>query len=83
MVDFLTGRIGLSPAAPTQPTQTREAARPRLAVAMEAPVSATTLAVLSRARAASRTRIPHQGLMPVSAVLAEAGLTHETPGIHK
>lgn len=45
MVDFLTGRMGLGPAAPTQPTQTREAARPRLAVAMEAPVSATTLAV--------------------------------------
>ena len=83
MVDFLTGRMGLGPAAPTQPTKTIDVAPPRVAVAMEAPVSASTLAVLSRARAASRTRIPRQGLVPVSAVLAEAGLTHETPGIQK
>lgn len=83
MVDFLTGRMGLGPAPPTQPTKTIEVAPPRVAVAMQAPVSASTLAVLSRARAASRTRIPRQGLVPVSAVLAEAGLTHETPGTQK
>ena len=75
--------MGLGPATPTQPTKTIEVAPPRVAVAKEAPVSATTLAVLSRARAAIRTRTPRQGLVPVSAVLAEAGLTHETPGIQK
>ena len=75
--------MGLGPATPTQPTKTIEVAPPRVAVAMEAPVSASTLAVLSRARAASRTRIPCQGLVPESAMLAEAGLTHETPGIYK
>lgn len=83
MVDFLTGRMDLSPAAPPQPTKTIDVAPPRVTVAMEAPVSASTLSVLSRARAASRTRIPRQGLVPVSAVLAEAGLTHETPGTQK
>ena len=61
MVDFLTGRMDLSPAAPPQPTKTIDVAPPRVAVAMEAPVSASTLSVLSRARAASRTRIPRQG----------------------
>ncbi len=77
MVDFLTGRMDLSPAAPPQPTKTIDVAPPRVAVAMEAPVSASTLSVLSRARAASRTRIPRQGLVPVSAVLTEAGLTND------
>lgn len=80
MVDVLMGRISLGPAAPTQSAQTIEVAPPQIAFAMEAPKSATTLAVLSRARAASRTRIPRQGLVPVSAVLVNAGLTHETPG---
>lgn len=77
MVDFLTGRMDLSPVAPPQPTKTIDVAPPRVAVAMEAPVSASTLSVLSRARAASRTRIPRQGLVPVSAVLTEAGLTND------
>lgn len=77
MVDFLAGRMDLSPVAPPQPTKTIDVAPPRVAVAMEAPVSASTLSVLSRARAASRTRIPRQGLVPVSAVLTEAGLTND------
>lgn len=77
MVDFLAGRMDLGPVAPPQPTKTIDVAPPRVAVAMEAPVSASTLSVLSRARAASRTRIPRQGLVPVSAVLTEAGLTND------